>query len=555
MKGETRNFAQSLGRLAAIDVGTNSIRLVVVEVSGDRGYRILDDEKVVVRLGRGLSQHDELDRPAMDEAATTIAQLKGIADGYGVDALRAAATWAVREAANGDEFVDLVADRAGLEVDVISADDEGRLAFLGARRMFDLSSTAVAVMDVGGGSTEIVLGTDQVIDQIYALPVGAVGLTERFAATDTISGGQYKDMRRVIRRMFERRVGKPPFVPHLLIGTGGTFTTMAAISMHRGSRDLDQAALPFTVRGYEIRRSEVMHILNLLRKMRLRDRARVAGLSPDRADIIVAGLAILAGALRYFDINRIRVADQGIRAGLVYEMIDERWPSPAADRGMTIDRMQSVRRFAAACHYEREHADHVARLAGQIHDQLAADPAVDGSAWAATGGRDLLTAAALLHDVGYLINYSKHHKHSYHLILHSDLAGFTQRELELIANIARYHRGAPPKPMHSNFARLSPDDQALVRRLAGILRLAVGLDRSHTQDIHGVRVRCAKRTAFVEAVADGNPSVDLWAGERKADLFEAAFGRRVCLSWSAETQPATPGPRDSSEETIDSHAQ
>jgi exopolyphosphatase/guanosine-5'-triphosphate,3'-diphosphate pyrophosphatase len=371
-----------------------------------------------------------------------------------------------------------------------------------------------------------------VIDRIYALGVGGVSLTEKFGIADNVSAERYQDLRRHLRRTLKKEVGKPPFTPHLLVGTGGTFTTLAAISMHRSSRGLDNAVLPFSVRGYEVRRSEIMHILNRLRKMRLRERVRVAGLSPDRADIIVAGLAIVAGVLRYFDINQVCATDTGIRAGLVHEMIDERWPAPEQGVVRTVDRMRSVRQFAVACHYERAHADHVAMLAGQIFDQMRDDPNVNGSAWAAPEARDLLSAAALLHDVGYLINYSKHHKHSYHLILHSGLPGFTQRELELIANIARYHRGAHPKSKHANFAHLSTDDQALVTCLAGILRLAVGLDRTHAQEIRSVRVRCVEEIASVEVEADGYPSVDLWAGERKCDLFEEACGRRVRLTWS-----------------------
>ncbi len=145
--------------------------------------------------------------------------------------------------------------------------------------------------------------------------------------------------------------------------------------------------------------------------------------------------------------------------------------------------------------------------------------------------RELLEAAALLHDVGYLVNYSKHHKHSYHLIVHSDLPGFTHREIDVIANVARYHRGASPKSKHSNFSRLSSEDQDLVRRLAGILRLAVGLDRSHTQDIRSVRVRSSGDTIVIDVEAGGHPVVDLWAGERKRGLFESAFGREVRLAW------------------------
>ncbi len=525
-----------LGRVAAIDVGTNSIRLVVVEVAADRTWRILDDEKVTVRLGRGLAECNELAAEAMSDAATAIGRLKAIAEGYGVRTLKAAATWAVRRASNGPDFVALVGDRASLDLHVLTAEEEARLAFAGVRHTFDLASLAVAVMDVGGGSTEIVLGTGEVIDRIYPLALGAVTLAERFgvgAGTDT---GRYREMRRYIRRTLEQAVGKPPFVPHLLIGTGGTFTSLAAMSMHRSSGRSD-SLLPFSVRGYEVQRSEIKHVLNQLRKMSLRERQRVAGLSPERADIIVAGLAIVEQVLKHLEVNRVRVAEQGIRAGLVQGIIDSLWPRTAPADSLAPNRMRAVRHFASTCRYEAGHAEHVADLAGQIFDQLAADTP-DSDAWAVAPNRDLLMTSALLHDVGYLINYSKHHKHSYHLIINSDLPGFTRRELELIANVARYHRGAHPKGGHANFARLAPEDRALVRRLAGILRLAVGLDRSHTQEIRRLRVHCADKTAFIDVEAGRHPSVDLWAGERTCGLFEEACGRRVQFRW---TSPAGAG--------------
>jgi exopolyphosphatase/guanosine-5'-triphosphate,3'-diphosphate pyrophosphatase len=535
---------QALGRLAAIDVGSNTIRLVVVEVSANRTYRVLDDEKVVARLARGLSNGDAMSPQLMTEAAETIARFKAIAEGYGVTELRAAATWAVRRAANGPQFVAMVQERAGVEVAVLSAEEEARLVFLGVRHTFDLSSMTVAVVDVGGGSTEVVLGTGEVIDRIYPLPLGSVGLTERFGQPG--SATRYREMRRSILRALERRVGRPPVVPHLLIGTGGTFTTLAAISMHRGSRQRDSTVLPFNVRGYELQRSEVKHVLERLRKMSLRERLKVPGLSPDRADIIVSGLAIVECVLKHFDINRVRVADQGIRAGLVQAMIDTHWPRSGPGLAATVDRMRSVRQFAAACGWEGSHAEHVAGLAGQLFDQLAADGAMGDDGWRSAAHRELLVAAALLHDVGYVINYSKHHKHSYHLILHSGLPGFTQRELELIACIARYHRGAHPKPKHTMFARLSPPERRVVRRLAGMLRLAVGLDRSHAQEIQRIRLRCTRRTAFIDVEADGNPSVDLWAGARHCGLFEESCGRRVRFRWA----PPEGAPSGAEEELI-----
>ncbi|MHC5002970.1 MAG: Ppx/GppA phosphatase family protein [Planctomycetota bacterium] len=517
-------------KLAAIDVGTNTIRLVVAEVMPDRSFRVIDDEKVVTRLGRGLSSTGKLQPEAMEESATAIAHLKTIAAGYQVKTLRAAATSAVREATNGDAFVELVRAHAGLPVEVISAEDEARMAFLSVSRVFDLQGTPAAVVDVGGGSTEIVLASGRVIDRIYPLRLGAVRLTERFDLADEIRPEQYSALRDELDKRLRKLIRRPPFAPQLVIGTGGTFTNLASMAMHRGCGPRETDLLPFAVRGFELRRAEVKHFLNLLRKLPLRERKRVPGLNPDRADIIVAGLTIVDRVLKHLHVNRLCVHDQGIRAGLLHATIDELWPESADLNGQPFDRLRAVRQFAAACHHEQHHAEHVASLAMQLFNDLAA--ALGGDAtWSKPGSGELLLAAALLHDVGYLINYSKHHKHTYHLIQHSGLPGFTRRELEVVANIARYHRGAKPRSRHANLDGLEASDRELVRRLAAILRLAVGLDRSHAQQVRGIAVRAGEDGVVVDVDAAAKPEVELWGAARKRGLFEETFGMPLELRW------------------------
>jgi exopolyphosphatase/guanosine-5'-triphosphate,3'-diphosphate pyrophosphatase len=233
-------------------------------------------------------------------------------------------------------------------------------------------------------------------------------------------------------------------------------------------------------------------------------------------------------------VNRLRVHDQGIRAGLIYEIMDEFMPQHSSSPRPAEDRMRAVRTFLAACNQEPRHADHVAALARQIFDGLAAELSDRAASWATNNNRDLLHAASLLHDVGYLINYTQHHKHSEHLIRHSGLAGFTRRELEIIAGVARYHRGAKPKIKHGAFARLAPEDRDIVRRLAAILRIAVGLDRSHAQVVGAVDVTCVDGVAVMEVRAPREPGVELWGARRKSKLFGDAFGVKLSLHWSPE---------------------
>jgi exopolyphosphatase / guanosine-5'-triphosphate,3'-diphosphate pyrophosphatase len=276
------------------------------------------------------------------------------------------------------------------------------------------------------------------------------------------------------------------------------------------------------VRGYLVTRAEVRHLLDRLRKMPVKERAGVQGLSPDRADIIVAGLAIIDRVMDRFEVNTVQVHNRGVRDGLLLTMID-RSLGPHVEKPH--DRDAAIERLAASCGCEMAHGRHVAQLAGSIFTQLGATYDLDPL------DKPLLEAAAKLQDVGYLINYDQHHKHSYHLILHSRLEGFQHHELELIANVARYHRGADPKRKHSNFQQLSTRDQPRVRQMAAILRLAGGLDRSNTQQVTQVAVVVDKGVTTLRIAARQFPEVDIWGVRKRSRLFEKVFDTSLTVEW------------------------
>jgi len=520
-------------RLGAIDVGTNSLRLVIAEAHPDGNYRVLDDEKEITRLGAGLGATGRLADDTMQRSATVIGRMREIARGFHCERVRAIATAAVREADNADEFLRMVRNVAGIELEVISARAEARLAYRSASHAFDLTRQSVAIVDIGGGSTEVVLASGGVIEQVYTLPIGAVRLTERYAGVEhPESVKAYNELHSGLRKIVRERLGKPPITPSLIIGTGGTFTTLASISAHKTDSPNDQGDfLPFALRGYEMQRSEVRHLLEHLRKLSVKARTRVPGLSPDRAEIIVAGAAIIDAVMKRLGANTVRVHDRGIRDGLVLEMIEEVFPTLGERASQPVDRWQSLRAFATRCRYEADHSHHVADLSISIFDQLArqSPELLDGRD--VLEQRDLLKAAAILHDVGYFVNYSKHHKHTYHLIVHSDIQGFDQRDLEIIANIARYHRRSEPKAKHKNFAKLTPAEREIVRRLAGILRVAVGLDRTHTQAVSGASVTIAEGHAVFRLEAGDRPDVDIWGAQSKSELFSKAFGLTPEFRW------------------------
>jgi exopolyphosphatase/guanosine-5'-triphosphate,3'-diphosphate pyrophosphatase len=330
-------------------------------------------------------------------------------------------------------------------------------------------------------------------------------------------------MRRVIRDAMKEHLRKPSIPPQLMIGTGGTFTTLAQIDLRRPG-GTSASPDPVSTRGHTIQRAELRRLLDNLNAMSRRRRLEVAGLSPDRVDIIVAGLCIAETVMKRLGVNTLSVHDRGIRDGLLLGMTHELFPEAAPAASEAPDRLGSARSFAEKCQYERLHSEHVTTMAMEIYDQLAAVLPSPPPALADPAQRELLQVASILHDVGYYINYSRHHKHSYHLIVHSDLPGFSHRELEIIANIARYHRRAHPKAKHEAFMQLEPPQRDAVQQLAAILRIADGLDRAHAGNVRHVTVEVDNATAYFTVDAEREPEVDLWGAARKSRLFYKVFG-------------------------------
>jgi exopolyphosphatase/guanosine-5'-triphosphate,3'-diphosphate pyrophosphatase len=548
-------------RIAAIDVGTNSIRLIIAEVGPGGSYRILDDEKEITRLGRGLHETGDMHPSAIEHSVLTIERMKGIAEGYSVREIRLVGTCAVRDSASGPAFIELIRQRTGLVLKGISAEEEAMLSYRSAARAFDVHSMPAAVVDVGGGSTQIVLsapssagaggeagrasdqGLTGVVERIFTLPLGAVRLTERFGGSERVAGEGFRELRQALKTEFKRRVSRPPFAPQILIGTGGTLTSLAAICAHADLGPAAEGLFSGTIQGYEVKLPRLRHVIENLRAMSLGERMEVPGLSADRADIIIAGLAIVERVMKRLGVNSLRVHEGGIRDGLILSMIEELGLGGAGSPAARRDPMRAVRRFARACGYEQAHCRQVTRLTLRLFDQFASSATGNHRDLCTDRNRMLVEAAASLHDVGYLINYSGHHKHSYHLIIHADLPGFTTREIEVIAHVARYHRLAEPSKSHRTFARLSKDDRRLVRFLSAILRVADGLDRTHSQRINDVALEVNAGIARLTVESETEPAVDIWGAQRKSGLFSRVLGLEPFFEWRAAAKSTAQPPR------------
>jgi len=508
--GPRGNGANGDVRIAAIDIGSNSIRQIIADVAPNGAIRVVDEMKAQPRLGAGVQETGELSDGAMRRAVEALLRMNTLARQLGCARVEAVATSAVREALNGRAFLDLVRDEAGLTVRLLHGEEEARLSFRSALAHFDLGAGRAVVMDIGGGSLELALSADGLVERLISLPYGAIRVTEEFLAERTRSRN-VAAVRRAVRRALRESFAVRDWRGAQVIGSGGTFTNLAGMVLAR------QGVQARTVHGTRVSRAELEHALDVLQGMSAAERLSVPGLNPARADIIVGGLAVAAEVMARLDARDLQVSAYGIREGLLLETAQVA-PS-VADPGEARER--SVRTFAERCHYEAPHAHHVQRLALQLFDRIGEELGAE------SGDRQILSDAALLHDVGYHINYSKHHKHSYHLIVHADLLGMSPEEQVLVANVARYHRGALPTRKHRNYASLDRRRRNRVERLAAVLRVADGFDRGHVGAVDEIGVEWTDGALRLSPVPDPRASslrLELWGAARKSDLLAYVTG-------------------------------
>ncbi len=504
--------------LQVIDIGTNSVRSIVVEVPVGGPWRVVDEERDMTRLGEGLELTG-----ALSDAATerTIAALRAVADigaRLGVQEVRAVATEAVRRASNGAGFVERVRAELGLEIEVVSAEEEGRLVWLSASAQ-TRGAHFSAVIDIGGGSVEVVQALDGEPAAVSSMRLGARVLAERFETEDPLSEHSFKRLKRHVRRTLRARVVPVEASPPSLVGSGGTVTSIAALVAGMRGRRYE------SLHGVEVERSEVMRLRIVLGASTTAERLKMPGMPADRADIILPGVVVLAEAMALFDAPRVLVNARGIREGIVIDTLARQGVADA-----TPDLMRAVRDLATRYDYDRAHAEQVTRLALSLFDQLEETLDLDPAC------RPLLEAAAMLHDIGYFISYDRHHEHSYHLILHSTLAPLTRRELGIVASVARYHTKALPKSRHESWSAIEPADRPAVRALASLLRIADGLDRGGGERVESVRV--IDDGASTRLLLRGGPDLtaELYSVRKKRDLFEETFGRTVVVENDSDTE-------------------
>jgi exopolyphosphatase / guanosine-5'-triphosphate,3'-diphosphate pyrophosphatase len=516
-------------RLAVLDIGSNTAHLVVVD--GQPGgqpngtFGQVGRERETLRLAEAAFPTMSLPVEAEERLTVTVARMKEAADRLGAEAMVAFATSAIREAGNGIEVLSRVRQATGVAVKVLPGAEEARLTYLAARTWAAFSARRLLVLDIGGGSLEVAGGALERPEFAESLPLGSTRLTRRFVQSDPVAEHELVALRvhaLALLGPLAERIRASSW--DVVCATSKTFRTLGDVAQELA--EVPAARHDFGFAGIDGRtakrlsREAVNVLAGYLATTSAKDRARLAGLDALRAGNIVAGSQIAALAMQAFGLGELVLAPWALREGVIIEELAARAPlagaEPAGD-----PRRRAVLEFAHRYAWDAPHCETVTALALSLFDQT------DHLHGLGPAERELLEYAALMHDAGYGLSQSAHHKHSLYLIKTADLDGFTPRELLLMANIARYHRKALPAGHHADYVALPEDDRHLVRQLGALLRVADGLDADHMQVVSAVRVREKNGAVRLELVARDTPNLNLWATERNTDLFEDTFQTRL----------------------------
>jgi exopolyphosphatase/guanosine-5'-triphosphate,3'-diphosphate pyrophosphatase len=511
-------------KLAAIDIGSNSIKLAVADAADSSSFAVVTRQKEVIRLGHETLRKGRLSRSAIDCAISCLQRFRTIAEAHQPKQIIAVATASVREANNASQFIKEVEQQTGLRVEILSGIEEARLIGLAASHGCTLNGATNINVDVGGGSTEISLFRNGTPLSLFSMKLGAVGLTERYLSSDPPKPKQLSSLKAEVHAAFER--------PHRELrqaqwqqasGTSGTILSIgAALRQFASPNGKNQSVQPTET---DIPLSRLTALNAKLATMNLAERRALAGLTAQRSEIIVAGGHILEAAMRALGINVIRTCEWALREGVIIDSLREledesRPPVP----NFADQKLRGVHAVGRRFGYEETHARQVAKLAEKIFDSLAPTENLSRH------HRTLMLAGALLHDIGYHIAHESHQKHALYLITNSELTGFSEAERAVIANIARYHRGSLPKKRHPEYAALNLPDREIVCKLGGIVRLADALDRSHDSRIYDVQCREKSGALHFDLHSDADCANELLEVERKRELFEQAFNRTLSFS-------------------------
>lgn len=503
-------------KLAAIDIGSNSIHMIIARIDGDGTIEIIDRLKEMARLGEETLATGYLSEAAQERGLDTLRRFKALCEGHRVDDIVAVATSATREARNGTNFIARVADECDIHARIIDGIEEGRYIYLGAREMHDFGGQRALIIDIGGGSVEFIIADRRREYLIRSLRLGVRRLRDSFLSGEGIPDpAEVEALQAHVRQRMDyhlRTIRKRGF--DSLIATSGTAGALARLT--RALAPWDATENPEFVP-----RDAFFSAVDQLVQMSASDREQVAAIDERRRDSIVHGAILLRTLVEIFGANGFTLVDGALREGLLVDYLETNRPGLRLAHDVPDPRRRSVLLLARRLYPYHGHSRHVAQLALRLFDEtqsLHKRSLIE---------REWLDFAALLHNVGTAIHRSSHHKHSLYIIQHADLVGFSPRERLLVANIARYHRRGAPKSRHIEYMALDPPDREIVKALSSLLRIANALDRGRRGNVTSVRCTLHADRVVVHVHAHSDPALEIRTASEQATHFEAVFGRRL----------------------------
>ncbi len=522
-------YSQQRPILAAIDIGTNSLHMVVVEIKPELpAFSVIAREKDTVRLGDRDPATGNLNAAIMEKAIAALGRYQTIALSLGAQEVIAVATSATREAPNGREFIDMIDRALGLKVDLISGVEEARRIYLGVLSGLEFDNIPRISIDIGGGSTEMILGDSEEPRTLSSTKIGAVRLTSELVTTDPISDKEFTYLQAYICGQLERPIEeikaniKPDELPQM-VGTSGTIETACMIIGREKT-----GVLPSRLHGFQLQRKDLEQLVQKMRRLNVTERSQIPGISERRAEIILPGLLVLLHAMTALKMESLLLCERSLREGVIVDWM--------LAHGLVEDRLRyqssikerSTLKIADKYGVDIRHGQKVAELAVEIFNYMQTEKLHSHL----PDARRYLWSAAILHNSGHFVSHSSHHKHSYYLIRYGELLGYNELEIEIIANLARYHRKTMPKKKHEGYQTLSRENKLLVTQLGSILRVAIALDRRTIGAVKEIKCdfNSTTRTLNLQlspATVGDDCHLELWSLDFKKAWFEQEFDMKL----------------------------
>ncbi len=505
-------------RIAALDLGTNSFHVIIVDVFMDGSFRMVDGIKETVQLAMG-GVDKNLTPAAMKRGWKALKNIKTLCDSHEAEIILAYATSAIREAENGGDFIQKIREELGIKIQPIPGIMEAELIGYAVQHGIKLGKKPQLIVDIGGGSVEFIVVDMEKFHFLESKKIGVARMTNQFKPDDPIEPTQIQVLENHYRNELKNvKKTARDFKIKRIIGSSGTMENIALMIAGRNNIPVD-----ITLNEFEYKAADFLEFYQYFIKLDAEERAQVPGLDAKRVEIINAGLVLLNVIVRDFGIEKIKISTQALREGIIIRYLQKETELLRKSAAYTNPRKRSIFELLRKCRWHEVHSRHVAEMALYMFDALKEKLKLPES------DRELLQYASYLHDIGYYISHSAHHKHAMYIVRNADLKGFTEEEIEILAQVARYHRKSLPKITHYEYQKLPQNVKERIKKLAGILRVADGLDRSHFQNVTDLKLTLNPDELLIKIQGNAEANLEIWGAYSKSDLLQLVLQRKIII--------------------------